>query len=115
MAPGGAGRRVASVQRGLKTGSWSMCFTTVLPSRPIPQAAAVVMCKHQRGAISEFFLGSVTKCESGGAGRCCVALERPHPCSPAPQAWACCQFALFAAWHAADCTHHCKQPLVVLH
>lgn len=39
------------------------------------QAAAVVMAKHQRGAIAEFFLGSVTK----------------------------------------YCTHHCKQPLVVLH
>ncbi|KAI7840666.1 hypothetical protein COHA_005588 [Chlorella ohadii] len=38
-------------------------------------AAAVVMAKHQRGAIAEFFLGSVTK----------------------------------------YCTHHCKQPLVVLH
>lgn len=38
-------------------------------------AAAVIMAKHQRGAIAEFFLGSVTK----------------------------------------YCTHHCKQPLIVLH
>ncbi|KAL4443592.1 hypothetical protein ABPG75_011329 [Micractinium tetrahymenae] len=38
-------------------------------------AAAVVMAKHQRGAIAEFFLGSVTK----------------------------------------YCTHHIKQPLIVLH
>jgi nucleotide-binding universal stress UspA family protein len=38
-------------------------------------ASAVVMAKHQRGAIAEFFLGSVTK----------------------------------------YCTHHCKQPLIVLH
>ncbi|KAI3428123.1 hypothetical protein D9Q98_006506 [Chlorella vulgaris] len=38
-------------------------------------AAAVVMAKHQRGAIAEFFLGSVTK----------------------------------------YATHHCKQPLIVLH
>ena len=105
-------------------------------------AAAVVMAKHQRGKVAEFFLGSgeqgvfACSCVCAGGGGVKLAEfflgsgeERVHPFggveegrAGAPQPLARPPLTRRPAPPSPPlravtkyCTHHCSQPLVVLH
>lgn len=92
------------------------------------KAATVVLAKHQRGAVAEFFMGSVTKVRtnSGIAWRWCNTVSIRFQMK-APLAVGCRARGIFAGdgyvvyqrttfiVHVQYVTHHVKQPVVVLH